>query len=97
MNFPIGDDIGDVISSLGLLVLIGIGGLGVYAALVKPSPKDRELNNGVYKRIEQPNFRDVNGDGVEDEIRGETVRYGVNLPDGRRIYIPKEEFDGSGK
>ena len=38
----------------------------------------------------------LNCDGVEDEIRGE-VRYGVNLPDERRIYIPKEEFDGSGK
>ena len=88
MHFPGsgGDFIVNVASLVGAYAVTGLTLFGAAYCVVSC-----ERKFGGYR------FEDVNGDGVEDKIQGEMIRYGVNMPDGRRIYIPKEEFDGSGR
>ena len=69
------------------LIVGGVGGLGYVAC--NGIPEGREE----YRELRQPRFEDVSGDSIPDKIIGDETFYGVDLPNGRRIYLPKDQFD----
>lgn len=92
-----GDGCGSVLVVGALVAFVGV------AFYNSPEYNKPGVEREGYRELAQPIFEDVNGDGVLDriterrlengEIEKETF-YGVDLPTGRRIYIPKDQFDG---
>ncbi len=83
------EEIAPPLAAVGTTVLIVGGVFGIGYIACNGIPEGREE----YRELRQPRFEDVNGDSIPDKIIGDETFYGVDLPNGRRIYLPKDQFD----